>query len=251
MEESLRADAWALKMIGQYEEGKLIKHAWLSRGLVTVENMAAWHFNGNHEALREHMSANQHGLRQLLRLEKAVEIDQVGSDQARERALCAEQATLPGEAQVAWAIAVDGGFAPLPAWCKNPISRSIALWQKEVDTWASRISNRRYFGKGELPPKQKLEYQKWQECKTRRIVLDRRRQGQILNLHASRMKELKKNCILLEIFMAECKDDLKIRSGEGHWFPLRMVEGVTPSSEMPVDLDVQPGLWGMECHRDR
>ena len=204
--------------------------------------MAAWHFGGSQEELRDHMSPNRNGLRDLIRLEKAVEIDEVGCDRARERALCAENTTLPGESQVAWAIEVDEGFAPLPSWCKNPISRSIALWQKEADTWATRISNRRSLGKGELPPKQKLEFDKWTANKTRRLVLDRQRQGQVLNLHAARLKELKKNCILLEIFMAECKADLKIRSGEGMWLPLRMVEGVAPSCEIPVALDVQPGF---------
>ena len=39
LETSLRADAWALKHIAEFQSGKLVLHAWLSRGLVSQEEL--------------------------------------------------------------------------------------------------------------------------------------------------------------------------------------------------------------------
>ena len=50
---SIRADAWAYKQLGKFGGGKLIMHAWLSRGMVTREDMAQWRFDGSMDALTE------------------------------------------------------------------------------------------------------------------------------------------------------------------------------------------------------
>ena len=214
LEDSIRSDAWALLKLGNYEQGKLLIQAWVSR-------MRPWY-----------------------RLEAFAD-DDIGTGECPVRridALAAESNVLAGECVTAWAILNgDSPPIPLPQWMKNPITRTISLWQKEGDRWQAKLKNRRDMGKNWLPPKQQQEYEKWQETTIRRIVLNKKRESQVMSWHASHLKKTKADCILLEIKVSDQPQDLKIRSGEGDWYKLALLQGLAATSEVPAALDVDPG----------
>lgn len=249
LEDSLRADAWAMKSLRDYANGKLIMHSWISRGLVSVEQLATWKFDGDMEALREGMKRTMDGMRNLLRLESSAE---TGADPERKALVeAAESLILPGEKKIVWAICEPGATEsegtpaalPLPEWFKNPITRTIVNWQKEAQMWQTKIHNRYERYQKELPPKQKADYERWKETTTRRLVLNKQRKAQVMNVQSSNLKQIKSNCILLELQMSHVAQELAIRSGDGPWFRLMMLEGVVPATDVPAALDVEPGLY--------
>lgn len=50
VEDSIRADAWALRALGQFESGKLVWIAWVRRGYAAREEIAKWRFAGECES---------------------------------------------------------------------------------------------------------------------------------------------------------------------------------------------------------
>ena len=52
---SILDDLWAINVIRNYEGGKILWWSWLSRGLVTPELLAKWHFQGKLEDLNKTM----------------------------------------------------------------------------------------------------------------------------------------------------------------------------------------------------
>lgn len=248
LRDSLRADAWALTQIKRYGRGKLVMYAWMSRGVVTPEDMAKWHFNGDQTQLAECMQSNKGALKQFAKLDDLLNQDY--SEEA-ERMRRAEQGALAGETASAWAIVDldDMTKQPmlLPAWFKTPICRSVLLWQKESEDWQQKIIQRRNNGKEGLPPKSQRNYEQWQESSCRRIVLDKSRESQVMNLKTKNLQQLKQSCLLLEIQMNEDPDLLRIRSGEGKFFKLVLLEGVEPLAEVPKELDLAPGEYFSFC----
>ena len=250
LEDSLRADAWAMKSLRDYANGRLIMHAWVSRGLVSVEQLAEWKFGGSIDDLREGMKRTIDGMRNLLRMDSIAEGSATGEDPERKALVeAAESVILPGEKKIVWAICDPGATEsppatlPLPEWFKNPITRTIANWQKEAHMWQTKISNRYERYQKELPPKQKADYEKWSAATTRRLVLNKQRKAQVMNVQSSNLKQIKSNCILLEIKMSHVAEELLIRSGEGDWFRLVMLEGVAPATDVPAALDIEPGPY--------
>ncbi|CAK9038161.1 unnamed protein product, partial [Durusdinium trenchii] len=141
----------------------------------------------------------------------------------------AQGVILQGESSRAWAILDASQDSPqpilLPDWFQAPIGRSITLWQKEGDAWQERAIKRRNAGHTGFTPKVEQNYQAWLENPSRRIVLDKNRQAQVMNLQAKNLQELKSSCLLLEIKMRNEPSELRIRSGSGMWFQLALMEG--------------------------
>ena len=157
----------------------------------------------------------------------------------------AQGVILQGESSRAWAILDASQDSPqpilLPDWFQAPIGRSITLWQKEGDAWQERAIKRRNAGHTGFTPKVEQNYQAWLENPSRRIVLDKNRQAQVMNLQAKNLQELKSSCLLLEIKMRNEPSELRIRSGSGMWFQLALMEGVKTYAEIPEQMDVPPG----------
>ena len=109
--------------------------------------------------------------------------------------------------------------------------------------WQTKIHNRYERYQKELPPKQKADYERWKETTTRRLVLNKQGKAQVMNVQSSNLKQIKSNCILLELQMSHIAQELAIRSGDGPWFRLVMLEGVVPATDVPAALDVEPGLY--------
>ena len=72
---SLAADAWALVKISNMSKGKTILWAWMSRGFLQPQTAANWHFNGNLEALEDHMKAVKGAYRDLLTMQSLPSLD--------------------------------------------------------------------------------------------------------------------------------------------------------------------------------
>ena len=136
----------------------------------------------------------------------------------------------------------DSPQIALPQWMKNPITGTIALWQKESDRWETKLKNRRDTGMKGLTTKQQADFEKWESTTVRRIVLNKKRESQVMSWHASNLKKTKADCILLEIKVSHQHEELKIRSGEGDWYKLALLQGLVPASEVPAALDVDRGF---------
>ena len=75
----------------------------------------------------------------------------------------------------------------------------------------------------------------------RRIVLNKSRQAQVVNLHKKSSKYINKECIVLSVVMSDDPAELKIRAGNGKLFKLLLMEGVQPTKDIPDVIDVLPG----------
>ena len=75
----------------------------------------------------------------------------------------------------------------------------------------------------------------------RRIVLNKSRQSQVMNLHNNSSRYITKECIVLTVEMADDPTLLKVRAGNGKIFKLSLMEGVQPAKAIPKDIDVVPG----------
>lgn len=239
---SLRADAWALKQIASFGGGKLLMWSWMSRGYVTTEDMAQWRFNGSQQELLDCMKSCKYSMKHLYELEDITEEDYSDDGKKFEKA---KQATLQGETRTVWAI-LDQDDAEqqaimLPSWFKSAIDRSIYLWQKESDDWQAKLVKRVQAGKREFAPKAQENYQKWLANNSRRIVLDKDRQSQIVTLKSKNLRELKSSCLVLEVEMNDNPEQLRIRSGNGKFYKLVCLQGVNENEEIPQQLDVLPG----------
>ena len=207
--------------MGKFGGGKLIMHAWLSRGMVTREDMAKWRFDGSMDALTECMKPVRDSMRHLFRLDGIADDDY---SEVANKVTNAEKGALVGETATSWAImdedADDSQPVLLPTWWAVPITRTISIWQKESDVWQKKLTKRRNDGKHDLAPKAKESFAKWKECNTRRIVLNKNRQSQVMNLTVKNLQDVKSSCLLLEICMSDDPKELRIRSGGGKYFKL-------------------------------
>ena len=68
-EESIHGDAWSLKTLKEFAGGKLVMHAWLSRGFVSLENLTKWRFDNNHETAKTALESVKNCMSTLLSLE--------------------------------------------------------------------------------------------------------------------------------------------------------------------------------------
>ena len=59
MENSIRADAWALSRLKEYQSGKLILWSWVTRGYVTMEQVAEWYFDSDVDAATTALSSTR------------------------------------------------------------------------------------------------------------------------------------------------------------------------------------------------
>ena len=242
LRDSLRADALAMQQIKNFGGGKLVMYAWMSRGMVTPEDMASWHCNGDMKLLADMMSQTKETLTKFAQLNSLETMD---FSKEAERVRKAAQGALQGETSSGWALVDMTGSSSepvlLPNWFKTPISRSLLLWQKECEEWQKKHIKRWNDGHKELTPGMQKKFQEWQEHHTRRLVLDKSRESQVMNLKNKDLNQLKSSCLLIEIKMSEDPDDLRIRSGNGKYFKLVLLEGVEPILEIPKQLDVLAG----------
>lgn len=236
MEASLLADCWALEQIGKYQGGKLVIQAWVHRGLTSFEDLAAWHHNGSLEAARESLEQTKGAMQKLYSLEDLPALE----SENHEAVIEAEEQLLQGEFASAWAIqAVEGDSPPipLPDWFKPAIDRTILVWKREACVWESRMAKRQQNGKDFYTPKQQEEFDAWKSTWTRRILLDKRKQVQILNFQKKNLASVRAHCLVLEVQLSHEASELRIRSGKGGFYQLKLLEVQSPVTQLPPEVD--------------
>lgn len=238
MEASLRSDAWSLMKIAGYQNGKVLQWSWISRGLLSIENLADWYYGGDVEAAKAGLEATPGRMAELCRID---DIPNVDCSAEREQVEIAQSKQLEGQTFSFWTISdpthVEAKPIPLPGWFKAPIDKAILLWQRESYRWEKVISDRLLQGK-ELAPKQHLAYNEWKSNETRSIVLDKKKQAQVVNLGSKTTSTLKKTCLMLVIHMSKDASGLHISTGSGKLWKLQLLQGVEPiSDQVPAEVD--------------
>ena len=79
-ESSIRSDTFALKSLRDYQSGKMILYAWLSRGLTNVGDVADWLFNGDRTKVAELMKQTPGAMSKLLSLDS---LPETGDDESK------------------------------------------------------------------------------------------------------------------------------------------------------------------------
>ena len=157
--------------------------SWISRGMVTMEQIAAWHFNNDVDAAETAMSRTRAGMTKLYSLDEVPDHhcqdpEAAGNDEEDNR-------PLQGESVTFWAIAdaslSDPTPIPLPSWFRLPIDNVILTWKREKDIWNKRLETRRNQGKLELAPKAKQAHEAWKSMPERVLVLDKQKQAVVKN----------------------------------------------------------------------
>lgn len=224
-EGSLRCDAWALRNLKSYQNGKLITWAWISRGFTSLQQLADWNHNGYLEAAEEHMSRTKDGMESLYNIVKLDE-DRVddSNEEGNGEAQPIADIPLAGETVTYWAIS-DPNVAnfnpiPLPKWFQFPIDSICLTWKRENELWQSRIKKRHEQGKDSLAPKSQKLYETWLKTQERVLVLDKKKQAVVKNPGSKAEATLRRTCLLLVVHPSCEPDDLWIKK----WL-LKLLQG--------------------------
>lgn len=239
VESSLVADSWALKKLGEYKGGKILLWSWLSRGLVTKEQIASWRYDGDISKVDELLASTPTELRQLC------ELDELPTpDQSKEEAevTLAQSTTLKGEVVSAWGMKdpeiPDAQPIMFPTWFNASIDKTVLLWKQEASVWKKRWDKRINEGHDGFAPKMKQNYEQWAQDTTRQIVLNKVTKTQVTRLADKSARQLKKTCLMLVIHMSEKADNLGITAGAGKLWRLCLIKGKLPANDaVPAEID--------------
>lgn len=204
-----------------------------------MEQVADWRFSGDVEKVKEFLEGARGELSKLCDVD---ELDCIGDDNKAKVVTASETARVPGEICSAWAIVdpevPDAEPILLPCWFTAPIDRAVLMWKQESAIWEKRFQKRKDAGFSDFAPKAKEGFEKWQAETTRRVVLNKRTQTQMIKIQDKSIRQLKKNCLMLEIHMSHTADGLAISAGAGKLWRLCLMQGTLPSSEdVPPEVD--------------
>lgn len=229
VEQSLRADAWALRALQTYQNGKVLLWAWISRGLTSPQYVAEWYCNGSLEEAKELMSRTAGQMSKLYQLD---EIPDLAVPDQEALVDASSSVRLPGEKCQCWCIATDETeLTPLPLWMRPSIDKMVLGFRREYVQWTDCIEKRK--GKSLIPAQQK-RYDIWLETHVRQLVLDHKRKCQVLQPGEKDIKKLKKNCVAFKVHLSVNPHDLRIEAGNGDVYNLKLMES------KPIDDDKVP-----------
>ena len=176
---SIRDDCWAVNVVRNYKQGKLIMWAWLSRGLVTVELLAKWHFDGKIAEVWRHMKRVKGDLIKICTMTDARDTEAP----ARKRKWLDAEGDPDQGAHKIWVYDVDEECPKqLPEWWSLDIEIELRRWCSERDAWDDALAARQKQGKEKLVPSKDTEYSRWLITKQiRRLVFDIRSRTLIKN----------------------------------------------------------------------
>ena len=165
---SIRDDCWAVNIVRTYRQGKLIMWSWLSRGLVTVELLAKWHFDGDLKKVWTHMERVRGDLTKLMTMTD--ELDPEAPAHKR-KWLEAEGDPDQGSHKI-WVYDVDEECPKqLPQWWSLDIEIELRSWCSERDAWDDALATRQKQGFEKLTPSKDAEYNRWLEMKQKRRLV--------------------------------------------------------------------------------
>ena len=239
IESSLMADAWSLQKISEYKGGKILIWSWVSRGLVTRDQVAGWLFDGQVNKVDEILESTPGELAKLCEYDEIPEVDDAAE---KSQVVLAQPSRLEGEVTSLWAIrdpdVPDSPPIFLPEWFTQPIDKTILLWKQEAAVWEQRLQERRECGFDDFAPKMKAGFEQWLGDATRKIVLNKKTKTQVKRFADKTQKQLRKTCLMLEIHMSEKPENLGITAGAGKLWRLCLVQGMLPPSEaVPSEVD--------------
>ena len=147
---------------------------------------------------------------------------------------------------------VCDGWGCIIEWQQTNTTSSLVSdsnWQNDcyLETRKRRVGkkrNSRFAEKGDytLTKAAEEKYQAWLiHAQSRRIVLNKVRQAQVVNIHNKSLKSINKNCILLKVHLGDDASSLQLSAGDGKKYQLRLMQGVQPSDNIPAGLDQLPG----------
>ena len=220
---SLRADAYAIQALRGYQDGKLILHPWIARGFTDWENVAEWYHEGSIDRAKAAMMLTKGQVLDIVQLGSLPVLDLTAEQQLVHEA---EEKLLSGEKVTAWCISKpDGTQVLLPAWLGQITDKNVCIWTQEAETWENRLPKRRDLGKETLAPKQQEAYAGWQSTSQRIIVIHKSLQKQMKTWGEKTKTWLKKHCSTLTLHMTTQAENLRIRTGHGDWYGLKLLEG--------------------------
>lgn len=233
------ADAWALQQIGNYKNGKILLWSWISRGLISMEQLASWHFNQNLEEAQQFLESASGELRKLADLDELPEPHEPGDASGVAKA---ETTVMSGEVTSLWSITdpENPQAAPivLPQWFVGPIDKAILIWKQESAIWKQRKEKRLEQGHDQLTPKMQEAYEQWMSDTARSIILNKKTKTQVKNFTSKSRHQLKKTCLLLVIQMADKAENLMISAGAGKIWRLALIQGqLPPTDAVPAEVD--------------
>lgn len=165
VEDSLRADAWALRSLQQYCGGNVLLWAWLSRGLTSIDNIAKLYYNIAVDEAKQALEQTPGKMKHLYQLDDIPDLDL-----KKETALAetAASCTLQGERATCWCIqkTADDGMVPLPQWFRTPIDNEVLTWKRDLEVWDQQIEKR---GDKGLTKSQQEKYDKFKEGNARQF----------------------------------------------------------------------------------
>lgn len=238
------ADAWALKQLGNYADGKLIMTAWLNRGLTKLEDLAAWHWDGDIKVAGDHMKHCRHKVIELMSIKGLPEESDFIDANSKAAIEAAESSILEGEKTAHWCLAPVGAPAiALPNWMRIPIDRTVSIWLSEKAKWDEKIA-KRHKTHATLPKAQNEKYQAWlSDGCIRRIVMNKERQTQILQLDPKRLSGMTKNLLVMKLRLNNDSEKIQIECVSGKSYPLALLQGVADTTTIPADFEQLPGLY--------
>lgn len=221
--------------------------AWIHRGMTSFEDLAEWRFDGNLEAAKQSLENTQGAMQALYSLDELPALESADKEAVKQ----SQQELLEGEFASAWSIQAleDGSHPiPLPDWFQPAINRTILIWKKEASVWESRLAKRQQNGKNFYTPKQQEEFDDWKKTWCRRIILDKRKKIQILNFQKKNLLSVRGHCLVLEVQLSHEATDLKIRSGNGPFFQLKLLQVQAPTKDLPPEVDQSGDDMLEDCH---
>ena len=258
IESSIYADIWAMNTLATYQQGKLIQAAWLNRGLVSMENIARWIFNGDEELAAKHFKHKRGELRHLMRLNELTvqqhkdDMETVIKTKVSSQKV-ASTVKLKGELTDTWCIETESStspgipsYIPLPDWLQIPITRSVSIWHSQMKKWEDRIQKHCSKSKAHtasiLPPKQLSEYTEFKTNGSNlTLLVNKNLKQQLISPDARTLNKQKDDLILLTIKMSNRSEEVSIRAGDEIPKKLLFMRGIHPGDCLPDCLNVPAG----------
>ncbi|CAE7274060.1 unnamed protein product [Symbiodinium sp. CCMP2592] len=238
IQNSLRADAFALQQIQNYRSGKILAWAWVSRGLVTKQQFADARFGGNLEKAQNAIKSAPGELSEIINMELTKEISLEKESQAIQEA----GEPLPGEVSSVWCIQLnaDSEVIPLPSWFRVPLQHVLCGWMEQAMQWDKKLEQRRQAGR-DLTAQQQLKYDAWVGQTQRPLVFNKRTGRLVANPGKETLSRLKKECLLVILHLSRHAEELRLTAGNGQLYKLKLLEipasKVSSTSVVPEQVD--------------
>lgn len=246
---ALRADAYALDSLNRFENGRLIWGSWITRGYITLAEIAKWRFGGNEQEARNQFKGVRWCTEKLRLLGKAP--DMHCDDKEMQDLEDLRLRPLENEEDLVWATeTLDGEGAavwqPLPAWIAGPVERGVTKWVEEYQSWQDKIDERRLDGK-ELAPFAQRKYDEWQEQSAKLCLLFNKKRQCLAPppRKGASMSRLRQEMFSLTIHLSMDATQLQVAAGKGEPRRLVVLKGEKVQGEdLPdfVDVSIGEGL---------